>query len=92
MVARPDSELRPVSLYAETKVAVERFLLDQPRSNHCAPTSLRFSTVYGRSPRMRFDLTDLRLFPAEVDAGSITKGAAEASLFLSAASERLRNI
>ncbi len=52
-----DSELRPVSLYAETKVAVERFLLDQPRSNHCAPTSLRFSTVYGRSPRMRFDLT-----------------------------------
>lgn len=52
-----DSELRPVSLYAETKVDVERFLLNQPRSNRCAPTSLRFSTVYGRSPRMRFDLT-----------------------------------
>lgn len=52
-----ESELRPVSLYAETKVAVERFLMEQPRSNRCAPTSLRFSTVYGASPRMRFDLT-----------------------------------
>lgn len=51
------SELRPVSLYAETKVAVERYLLAQPRTNQCAPTSLRFSTVYGASPRMRFDLT-----------------------------------
>ncbi len=51
------SPLRPVSLYAETKVAVERFLLTQPRSNRCSPTALRFSTVYGLSPRMRFDLT-----------------------------------
>ncbi len=51
------SPLRPVSLYAETKVAVERFLMDQPRDNRCLPTSLRFSTVYGLSPRVRFDLT-----------------------------------
>lgn len=51
------SELRPVSLYAETKVEFERFLLDQPRGARCAPTCLRFSTVYGISPRMRFDLT-----------------------------------
>jgi nucleoside-diphosphate-sugar epimerase len=50
------SPLRPVSLYAETKVAFERFLLDQPLGGS-RPTLLRFSTVYGRSPRMRFDLT-----------------------------------
>ena len=39
---------------------------------------------------MRFDLTDLRLFLAVVEAGSITHGAAEAGLSLPAASERLR--
>ena len=52
-----DSKLAPVSLYAETKVAVEQFLLSQPPSNHCKPTCLRFSTVYGLSLRPRFDLT-----------------------------------
>jgi DNA-binding transcriptional LysR family regulator len=41
---------------------------------------------------MRFDLTDLRLFLATVDAGSITGGAAEAGLSLAAASERLRDM
>lgn len=41
---------------------------------------------------MRFDLTDLRLFLAVVDAGSITHGAAEAGLSLPAASERLRDM
>jgi DNA-binding transcriptional LysR family regulator len=39
---------------------------------------------------MRFDLTDLRLFLAVVDTGSITRGAAQANLSLAAASERLR--
>ncbi len=52
-----DSLLAPVSLYAETKVEVEQFLLNQPASRTCKPTSLRFSTVYGLSPRPRFDLT-----------------------------------
>lgn len=51
------SKLAPVSLYAETKVAVEQFLLSQPQSNSCKPTCLRFSTVYGLSLRPRFDLT-----------------------------------
>jgi nucleoside-diphosphate-sugar epimerase len=51
------SELRPVSLYAETKVAVEMALLASGRSNDWCPTPLRFSTLYGVSPRMRFDLT-----------------------------------
>jgi len=52
-----ESELSPVSLYAETKVAVEQFLLSQDKNNVCKPTNLRFSTVYGLSPRIRFDLT-----------------------------------
>lgn len=41
---------------------------------------------------MRFDLTDLRLFLAVVDAGSITHGATEVGLSLPAASERLRDM
>lgn len=41
---------------------------------------------------MRFDLTDLRLFLAVAEAGSITHGASEAGLSLPAASERLRDM
>ena len=52
-----ESEVSPVSLYAETKVAVEQFLLSQDNNNNCKPTCLRFSTVYGLSLRPRFDLT-----------------------------------
>jgi nucleoside-diphosphate-sugar epimerase len=52
-----DSELRPVSLYAETKVAVEKMLLESAGSQGWCPTPLRFATIYGVSPRMRFDLT-----------------------------------
>lgn len=52
-----DSKLAPVSLYAETKVSSEEFLLSQSKRNSCKPTSLRFSTVYGLSERPRFDLT-----------------------------------
>jgi nucleoside-diphosphate-sugar epimerase len=48
-------ELRPISLYAETKVAAELEVLS--RSGGLASTCLRFATVYGTSPRMRFDLT-----------------------------------
>ena len=52
-----ESELSPVSLYAETKVAVEMALLRSGRNDGWCPTPLRFSTIYGVSPRMRFDLT-----------------------------------
>ncbi len=54
---REDSELAPVSLYAETKVEIEKYLLGQDKNNTCKPTCLRFSTVYGLSSRIRFDLT-----------------------------------
>jgi len=52
-----ESELRPVSLYAETKVAVEMALLRSASNQDWCATPLRFATIYGVSPRMRFDLT-----------------------------------
>lgn len=52
-----NSELRPVSLYAELKVKFEKFLLNQAKDSKICATALRFSTVYGFSPRIRFDLT-----------------------------------
>ena len=51
-----DGELAPVSLYAEQKVQMERMLLEGA-PNGLRPTCLRFATVYGVAPRMRFDLT-----------------------------------
>jgi nucleoside-diphosphate-sugar epimerase len=54
--ATEDYPLRPLSLYAETKVASERWLLEQPPPSPSV-TLLRFATLYGLSPRMRFDLT-----------------------------------
>ena len=54
---KEDSELNPVSLYAELKVKFENYLLDKKNGSNICSTALRFSTVYGFSPRMRFDLT-----------------------------------
>jgi nucleoside-diphosphate-sugar epimerase len=51
-----EGELAPVSLYAEQKVGIERALLSG-ESDGLATTCLRFATVYGAAPRMRFDLT-----------------------------------
>jgi nucleoside-diphosphate-sugar epimerase len=50
-----ESSLNPHSLYAETKVAGEEFLLSQ-RNASCAPLLFRLATLYGISPRTRFDL------------------------------------
>jgi len=50
-----DSPLNPVSLYARTKIASERILLNAVGENF-SPTILRFSTLFGLSPRPRFDL------------------------------------
>jgi nucleoside-diphosphate-sugar epimerase len=50
-----ESPLNPQSLYAETKVASEEFLLSQ-KDSVCAPLLFRFATLYGISPRTRFDL------------------------------------
>lgn len=63
-----ESILAPVSLYADTKVEFEKFLEQQPKSNICKSTRLRFSTVYGLSPRIRFDLT-VNEFTKELQLG-----------------------
>ncbi|OGM98916.1 MAG: hypothetical protein A2915_03050 [Candidatus Yanofskybacteria bacterium RIFCSPLOWO2_01_FULL_41_34] len=49
------SKVRPLSLYAKTKVSSEKFLLSNANS-YFHPVILRFGTLYGLSPRMRFDL------------------------------------
>ncbi|HEY2603734.1 MAG TPA: SDR family oxidoreductase [Thermoleophilaceae bacterium] len=51
-----EGELRPVSLYAEQKVGIENAMLGSDL-NGLKPTCLRFATIYGVAPRMRFDLT-----------------------------------
>ncbi len=50
------SSLNPQSLYAETKIAAERLLLERASDSGCAPVILRFATLFGVSPRTRFDL------------------------------------
>jgi nucleoside-diphosphate-sugar epimerase len=50
-----ESPLNPQSLYAETKIASEEFLLAQ-KDAPVAPLLFRFATLYGISPRTRFDL------------------------------------
>ena len=57
--------LAPVSLYASQKVEVERALLAGG-----VATCLRFATVYGLSPRMRFDLT-VNEFTRDLWAGRV---------------------
>ena len=64
--ATEEFDLRPMSLYAETKVAAELDAL--ARADDFATTCLRFATVYGVSPRMRFDLT-VNEFTREVALG-----------------------
>ena len=48
------SHLNPVSLYARTRILSEDVLFE--RCGDVAPVILRLATVFGLSPRMRFDL------------------------------------
>jgi nucleoside-diphosphate-sugar epimerase len=54
--ATEDFPLNPVSLYAETKVAAELAVLAHSNKK-LTTTCVRLATVFGVSPRMRFDLT-----------------------------------
>ncbi len=52
-----NSPLNPVSLYAHTRILSEDILFDRSRDWGCVePVVLRLATVFGLSPRMRFDL------------------------------------
>jgi nucleoside-diphosphate-sugar epimerase len=54
-LATEESELKPLSLYAETKVHTEQYIIENHKDLDYIVC--RLSTVYGVSPRMRFDLT-----------------------------------
>src|SRR5262249_34698034 len=60
-----------VSLYANTKIAAERVLL-QMRDTRFTPVILRFATAYGHSYRPRFDLVVNLLTAKAVMEGQIT--------------------
>jgi nucleoside-diphosphate-sugar epimerase len=62
-----EAELRPISVYAESKVAAELDVLARGRDGF-AGCCLRLATVYGTSPRMRFDLT-VNEFTRELSLG-----------------------
>lgn len=51
-----ESPLNPQSLYAETKIASEQFLLNETAGSTTVPVLYRFATLFGISPRSRFDL------------------------------------
>jgi nucleoside-diphosphate-sugar epimerase len=54
-VLTEDSEVNPVSLYAETRLYGERGILSLADRNF-SPVLLRLGTMFGLSPRMRFDI------------------------------------
>lgn len=66
-----ESSLNPVSLYARSKIAAERLLLEHP-DTRTAPVVLRFATAYGASYRPRFDLAVNVLTAKAVSEGEAT--------------------
>lgn len=58
-----DSDLVPLSLYANTKIESEKAILEEADENF-SPTVFRMATLFGLSPRMRFDLV-VNLFAAQ---------------------------
>lgn len=65
------SALNPVSLYARSKMASEQLLM-QMADETFSPVILRFATIYGLSPRMRFDLVVNLLTAKALGDGKIT--------------------
>ena len=56
-LADENFELNPLSLYAKAKVSNEKYLLGKKNNVDYTGVVLRFSTAFGLSPRMRFDLS-----------------------------------
>ncbi len=70
-IADETSPVGPISLYAETKVDSERELL-AARDAEFHPTILRFATIFGLSPRPRFDLVVNLLAAKAMQEGLVT--------------------
>jgi nucleoside-diphosphate-sugar epimerase len=65
------SPLNPLSLYARTKRDSETVLLTAEAADF-APTALRLGTLFGLSPRMRFDLIVNLFVNQAVSSGRVT--------------------
>ena len=65
------AQVGPISLYAETKVDSENLLLEAQSANF-HPTILRLATLFGVSPRPRFDLVVNLLTARAIRKGKIT--------------------
>ncbi|UCD39195.1 MAG: NAD-dependent epimerase/dehydratase family protein, partial [Fidelibacterota bacterium] len=70
-VLNEDSKVEPLSLYAKAKVAAEESL-NSLAGTDFHPVILRLSTVYGFSPRPRFDLVVNLLAAKGIQEGEIT--------------------
>jgi nucleoside-diphosphate-sugar epimerase len=66
-----NSMTQPISLYAETKVDSEQALLAAATADF-HPTILRFATIFGLSPRPRFDLVVNLLTAKAMQEGVVT--------------------
>ena len=71
-VLTEQSPVKPLSLYAETRWNAEQGLLELDGSESLHPVILRFGTVYGLSPRMRFDLVVNLLTMKAVRTGRVS--------------------
>ncbi|MGE5174999.1 MAG: NAD-dependent epimerase/dehydratase family protein [Hyphomicrobiales bacterium] len=71
-VLTEESPVRPLSLYAETRWHAEQGLLELSGDPGFESVLLRFGTVYGLSPRMRFDLVVNLLARDAVKKGEVT--------------------
>ncbi|EME55877.1 NAD-dependent epimerase/dehydratase family protein [Amycolatopsis decaplanina] len=65
------SPMAPQSVYAESKVLSEHYLLSLPREE-LSTRLLRFATIHGLSPRMRFDLAVNVMTANAVERGGVT--------------------
>lgn len=65
------AQVGPISLYAQTKVDSENLLLES-RCSTFHPTILRLATLFGVSPRPRFDLVVNLLTARAIRLGKIT--------------------
>jgi len=65
-IAKETSKLEPISLYAKSKVKIEKYIMKLKNNKSFCPTILRFATAFGVSKRMRFDLT-LNEFVKEIE-------------------------
>jgi nucleoside-diphosphate-sugar epimerase len=66
-----DSDVKPRAAYAVSNYDAERLLLDMADSRFC-PVLLRQGTVYGWSPRMRYDLVVNTFMRDAIAKGTLT--------------------